>query len=339
LFPRLCAEGEILGEIKISNLLRPAARLCTLAACLIGGFAMAQNTPNAPAGGPGPGPGPGQQAAPHETITPLNPPENTVYVASGSTGSNNGIILGSDGVIVVDTGVSTASENVELAELAKITSKPITTAILTHSDGDHVNGLSVLPAGITIIAQENCKKEMEAAENAPAQGGAQAAAQPKPPLPTRTVAMKDSATIGGVQFEFLHVAPAHTSGDLVVYLPAQKIVFTGDIIADNSPYPIIHMEKNGSSEGWIETVTAIVALDANTFVPGHGSVHTKTDIEQRLASVKERRAQIQSLVTQGKSLDDIKQQLGESAAPAPGGRGPRFPSFTDVVYQELTRKN
>lgn len=301
-----------------------------LAACVLGiaAFAYGQAATNAPAGAPP------AQAAPHETIVPLAPPN--VYLASGSTGSNNGIILGDDGVIVVDTGVSASSEKVEMEELSKITPKPVTTAIVTHSDGDHVNGLAVLPTGITIISQESCKKEMEAAQNAPPQNAQQASA-PKPPLPTRTVAMKDAATIGGVQFEFLHAAPAHTSGDLVVYLPSQKIVFTGDIIADNSPYPIIHMEKNGSSEGWIQTVEAIVALDANTFVPGHGVVHTKVDIEQRLATVKARRAQIQALVAQGKSLDEIKQELGETAAPAPGGRGPRFPSFTEVVYRELTK--
>ena len=312
---------------KTFDLLSAGVIRCALVASALGiaTLAYGQGAPNAPAGPAA------AQAAPHESITPLGPPN--VYVASGSTGSNNGIILGDDGVIVVDTGVSAASENVELSELSKITPKSVTTAIVTHSDGDHVNGLAVLPAGITIISQENCKKEMETAQSAPPQG-AQAA---KPPLPTRTVAMKDNATIGGVQFQFLHVAPAHTSGDLIVYLPSQKIVFTGDIIADNSPYPIIHMEKNGSSEGWIQTVEAIVALDADTFVPGHGAVHTKADIEQRLASVKARRAQIQALVAQGKSLDEIKQELGEAAPAAPGGRGPRFPSFTEVVYRELTK--
>jgi cyclase len=284
----------------------------------------------APAGGP-----PAAQAPPHESLAPLNAPQNTIFLASGSTGSNNGVIIGSDGVILVDTGITSDSEKVELAQIAAVTPKPITTAILTHSDGDHVNGLSVLPAGITIIAQENCKKEMEAAAAAPQRGPAPAAAIP---LPTKTVAMKDSTTIGGIRFEFLHVAPAHTSGDLIVFLPDEKIVFTGDIITDNSPYPLIHLEKNGSSEGWIETVTAIVALDADKFVTGHGGVHTKAEVQQRLAAVKDRRAQIQSLVAQGKSLDEMKQQLGETAPPA-GGRGPRFPSFTDVVYQELTRKN
>jgi cyclase len=269
-----------------------------------------------------------QAPAVNETVKPV---KDNVYFASGSTGSNDGIIVGKKGVIVVDTGITTASEQAELAQISKITPNPVEAAILTHSDGDHVNGLAVLPAGITIIAQDNCKKEMQEAMSTP-QGNA-----PQLPLPTKTIAMKGSDTIDGVRFEFLHVAPAHTSGDLVIYLPAEKIVFTGDIISGNTPYPIIHREKNGSSEGWIKTVTAMLAWDADTFVPGHGDVHTKADIQQRLEAVKARRAQIQQLVAQGKSLDEVKQAVGE-APPAPGGRGPQFASFTEVVYQELTAK-
>lgn len=272
-------------------------------------------------------------APPTETVKQL---KDNVYYASGSTGSNNGVILGNQGVVLIDTGITADSEKVELAEIARVTPKPISAAILTHSDGDHVNGLAVLPEGITIVSQENCKTEMEAAMNNPPANGRPV---PKVPLPTKTVDKKDSMTLEGVKFEFLHVAPAHTSGDLVVYLPERKIVFTGDIISGNTPYPLIHLEKHGSSQGWIDTVTAILSLDADTFVPGHGDVHNKAEIEQRLSAVKERRAQIQSLVSQGRTLDEIKQQFGEAAAPAAAGRGPRFASFTEVVYQELTQKN
>ena len=292
---------------------------------LLPAFAAAQ-APQQATGAPGATP----QAS--VTVSPINPPKNSIYVASGATVSNNGIIIGDSGVILVDTGISSAAENLELAQIKSLTAKPITAAILTHSDGDHVNGVSVLPAGITIIAQQNCKKEMEEA--------AKTIQSPLFfPLPTKTVDMKDAMTIDGVRFEFLHVAPAHTSGDLVIYLPDEKIVFAGDIITDTMPYPLIHLEKNGSSEGWIETVSAMLQLDANTFVTGHGMPHTKAEVQQRLDATKARRAQIQSLVAQGKSLDEIKQQLGENAPPAPAsGRGPRFASFTEVVYQELTKK-
>ena len=74
--------------------------------------------------------------------------------------------------------------------------------------------------------------------------------------------MKDKETLkfDGVRVTLLHWAPAHTSGDLVVYLPDQKIVFTGDIVAMQRPDPLIHPEKNGLSEGWIETAKGMVKL-------------------------------------------------------------------------------
>ena len=140
-----------------------------------------------------------------------------------------------------------------------------------------------------------------------------------------------------MKFELLHWAPAHTSGDLIVYLPDEKIVFTGDVIATTLPDALIHLEKHGSSEGWITTTKGIVALNADQFVPGHGNLMSKDDIQQRLARVEAKRAKIKDLVAQGKSLDEIRTAVGDPP-PAQGGRGPGFPSFTQVVYTELTKK-
>ena len=66
-------------------------------------------------------------------------------------------------MIVVDAKTSAAGGKELLDDIAKITPKPVTTVILTHSDGDHVNGLASFPKGITIIAHENNKKEQETA--------------------------------------------------------------------------------------------------------------------------------------------------------------------------------
>jgi cyclase len=258
----------------------------------------------------------------------VKPLTGDVYFVQGGAGSNSGFIVGKTGVIVVDAKMTADSAKEMLAAIAKVTPKPVTTVILTHSDADHVNGLAGFPTGLTIIAQENCKKEMEASLNKPGMPA------PKDYMPTKTVDKKEATTIDGVRLEMLHWAPAHTSGDLVVYLPGQKIVFTGDIVAAQMPYPLIHLEKNGSSEGWIESMKGILALNAVTFVPGHGDLQTKDDLEKRLASAEERRAKIQELVKQGKSLDEIKQELGEAAA----GSNQRFASFTEVVYKELTTK-
>jgi cyclase len=269
-----------------------------------------------------------QQQPPPLSVKQLKP---DVYWTQGGAGGNTGIIIGKDGVIVVDAKTTPASAKDMLAEIAKITPKPVTTVILTHSDGDHVNGLAAFPAGLTIISQENCKKEMEASVSSrnPA---------PQDRLPTKTVATKENVTINGVKLALLHYTNAHTSGDLMVYLPEQKIVFTGDIIATNQPYTLIHAEKNGSSEGWIQTVKGLSGLNADTYVPGHGELQTKAEVQQRLAKVQARREEIKKLVAQGKSLDQVKQALGETDTPAAPG-APQFASFTTVVYNELTKKS
>jgi hypothetical protein len=64
---------------------------------------------------------------------------------------------------------------------------------------------------------------------------------------------------------------------------------------------------------------------------------TKADIQKRETDAAAERAKIVALVAQGKSLDEIKTAVGDAPA-APGGRGPAFASFTDVVYRELTKK-
>lgn len=275
------------------------------------------------------GRGPGGPPAPFKTHM-LAP---NVYWIEGD-GGNSTVIVGDKGVIVIDAKTTEAGGKQLLEDIAKITPKPVSTVIFTHSDGDHVNGIGAFPSGIRIIAQENDKAEQEKALSAGGRG-----APPAGHLPTEVVSKdKQSEKIDGVKLEFYHWAPAHTSGDLIVYLPSDKIVVCGDIIAGGKTAdPLIHLEKNGSSEGWITTVKGIVKLNSDQFVEGHGDVLTKADIEKRLSDAEAKREKVKELVAQGKSLDDVRAAMGEQA-PAAGGRGPRFPSFTTVVYQELTKK-
>src|SRR5438270_4702074 len=85
-----------------------------------------------------------QQQPPPLSVKPLN---GGVYWTQGGAGGNTGIIVGKDGVIAIDAKTTPASAKDMLAEIAKITPKPATTDILTHSDRDHVNGLAPFPAG------------------------------------------------------------------------------------------------------------------------------------------------------------------------------------------------
>jgi glyoxylase-like metal-dependent hydrolase (beta-lactamase superfamily II) len=275
------------------------------------------------------GQGRGQPAAPFMAHQ-LKP--NVYWIEGG--GGNSTVIIGEKGVIVIDAKTTAAGGKELLEDIAKITPKPVTAVILTHSDGDHVNGLASFPAGVKVIAQENNKKEQEAALAAGGRG-----APPADHLPSQVISKnKETLKTEGVKLELLHWAPAHTSGDLVIYMPGEKIAICGDIIAGGKTSdPLIHLEKNGSSEGWITTVKGIAALNADQFVEGHGDVLTKADIQKRLADAEAKRAKIKDLVAQGKSLDEIRTAVGDPP-PAQGGRGPGFPSFTQVVYQELTKK-
>src|SRR5580765_3075146 len=170
-----------------------------------------------------------------------------VWAGLGGSGGNSTIYIGKTSVIVVDAKQTEAGAKDLLAEIAKITPKPVGTVILTHSDGDHVNGLVAYPAGVKVIAHENNKKEQEAAIAAGGRG-----APPPDRLPSLVVTKtKEAMVIDGVKFELYHWAPAHTSGDLMVYVPAQKVVATGDIVVTNraDDNPNIHQEKHGSTEG------------------------------------------------------------------------------------------
>lgn len=257
-----------------------------------------------------------------------------VYSVSGG-GGNSGVVIGSTGVIVIDAKTTPVSGKALLDEIAKLTPKPVTHVILTHSDGDHVNGLASFPAGVTVVAHAGAKHEMDAALSSGGRG-----APPADHMPSQVIdGSGEHLTIDGVALELHHWAPAHTSGDLVVYLPSQRIVFTGDIIATTRPDPLIHLEKNGSSAGWITTVQGILGLDADRFVPGHGELQSKSEIQARLTSATQKRAQIAALVKEGKSLDEIRTAVGDpapAAASGGGGRGGGFASFTEVVYRELS---
>lgn len=268
----------------------------------------------------------------------VKPVRDGVYWADAGGGGNAGFIIGKEGVIVVDATIAPPSGKQMLAEIAKLTPKPITTVILTHSDVDHVNGLAAFPPGLTIIAHEDCKRDIEATANS-------RNPSPQDHLPNKTLTKSESLTIDGVRVDVLHFAPGHTSGDLQVYLPDQKIVFTGDVIATSccgnvrapQAYTMIKTQKNGSAEGWVQTVKGILALNADTYVPGHGDLQTRADVQERLARVEARREQVKKMVAEGKSLEQVKQALGETSF-SPGYDLAQFPDFTAVVYAEFTKK-
>jgi glyoxylase-like metal-dependent hydrolase (beta-lactamase superfamily II) len=255
-----------------------------------------------------------------------------VYWMEGG-GGNSTVIIGDKGVVVVDSKVNKASGEELLANIAKLTNKPVTTVILTHSDGDHANGLAAFPPGIKVITSEGAKKELEEA----------LAKNPKSPfadhMPTQTMGkQEETLKLEGETIQLYHWAPAHTNGDLVIYLPKEKIVATGDLFSTQCPDGIYHQEKGATTEGWLISGKGVAALDANTFILGHGWVHDRAWIQARVTRLEEKRAKIKAMVAEGKSLDEIRTALGETPLPPPMPNRVLFPNFTEVTYAELTAK-
>jgi cyclase len=266
--------------------------------------------------------------ASHFHVHQLSP---RVYWVDGN--GNSGFIVGDKGVVVFDAKM-TASLGKELLEtIAKITPKPVSAVILSHSDLDHVGGVAAFPKGIPVIAHQNMRKELEAD---PTDGGHGYLAPEN--LPNRLVTQnKEDLVIDGIKLELLHWGPAHTSGDLVLYLPEERIVFAADMLCLDFPGPLVHIEKNGTARGWLDTFRGMANLDADTFVPGHGEIQNKKSLQGMLNSAETEYRQVKELVAQGKTLEQIEAAVNDPP------RGPEaakyrmdFPTFSQVVYRELT---
>ncbi len=234
---------------------------------------------------------------------------NRVYRVPGPNTSNNsvnGFIVGDKGVILFDTKNTVEDENALLVEVAKITNKPITHVFISHSDGDHINGLPVLPKGVQVITHSQSAETMRKS----AAAGGPRAADPNH-LPTKTFETKEAMTVDGVKLQILHFAPAHIAGDLIMYLPDDKIVFMGDIVISEIDEPFMHMENGGSPEGAIKSIDGMIALDANLYVSGHGPVVTKGELIRRVALYKAKMDKVRPLIAAGKTPAEIKAAVGE----------------------------
>jgi cyclase len=244
-----------------------------------------------------------------------------VYVVKGGM-ANTGFVVGEKEVAAIDAEMTPDQAKKMIDEIKKVTPKPLTRIILTHSDGDHVNGLTGFPQGLEIISSSVCKKEMEGDKTLAAY------------LPTKTFADKMDLSIPPEQIQLLHFGPAHTSGDAVVFFPAKKLAFVGDLVFLTMD-PLIHRQKGGTSTGLIKTLKALLAINADKYVPGHGDIVSKSSMESLMKSLQEKQNKVSALIKEGKSLDEVKKAFGISEGPAKPG-GFRFPSVVETMYLELS---
>ncbi|MHB1035658.1 MAG: MBL fold metallo-hydrolase [Pirellulales bacterium] len=242
----------------------------------------------------------------------------------GGGGGNAFFYVAPDEVLVVDAKMTGQAAAQIIAAVKKASDKPVRRVILTHSDGDHVNGLGGLPAGFAIISHLNARQDI-------AQANASGAL--KLPLPNEAFDGQLSLFLGDAQVQLRYFGPAHTNGDVVVYLPGEKTAIVGDLVFIGRD-PLIHANKHGSSAGLVSALQAVLKLDADLFLSGHADPVDRKAVEALLAKIQETQAKVKALVQQGKTLDEVKTAL---AVPQPSA-GSRWPSLVEIVYRELTEK-
>jgi len=198
-------------------------------------------------------------------------------------------VVGTDGVLIVDGQGSVEATKKMLGEIAKVTPKPVKWYIVGSDHGDHTAGNSALPADVTYIVTPFSKAQMKLA--APAMTGD-----------------KQVVNVGGIEVQALYLGRAHTGGDLVAYLPKQKILFMSEVFL-NRVFPAM---RSAYPTEWVGVIDKALKLDVDRFVPGHGFIEEpKVSREELLEYQKAMRAviaEVNRLHKLGLSADDAAKQ-------------------------------
>lgn len=246
-----------------------------------------------------------------------------VYEVRGGAGANCAFIVGDKEVYVVDAKMTDQSTKDMIKAVKEITDKPISHLLITHSDGDHVNGIPGFPEDMDIIAHDNSAKHIRNAnETGPV----------KIPLPNETFFNRMNMYSGSLEINLLYFGPAHTDGDIVFHIPSDNVAILGDLFFKGRD-PLIHMHKNGDSKELTKVLQGIIDLNADTYLSGHAEPVKKTEIESLHKSLSEKRDRVDAMVKEGKSLDQVKEAFG-----IPLGES-RWRSLVEVIYLELTKKD
>jgi glyoxylase-like metal-dependent hydrolase (beta-lactamase superfamily II) len=227
---------------------------------------------------------------------------------------NIGIIVGRDGVLVVDTGMGPRNAETVLNEVKKITSKPVAYLTITHFHPEHGMGAQAFPAS-TIVIYPTAQK-IELLEKGPAMMKEFSGVSPeiadllkpvKLRMPNVTFSEEAEVDLGDFPVRLLHWGSAHTRGDSFVFLPKQRIVFGGDVVI-NRFFPIM-ADSDSSGANWIQTLERLEKLDPAIVVPGHGEVGNVALIESMHEYLVFVRDRVQQMKSQGISITEVETKL------------------------------
>jgi len=223
-------------------------------------------------------------------------------------GGNVLVYLTPDGVILVDCKFEPMHDDI-VAKVKSLTDKPIKYVILTHNHADHSGGAAKMSAmGATVIISADDLENLARAPN-------------HTWLPEMGYSGRAQMRLGGKEVQLYEVR-GHTKGDTLVYLPAERVVESGDLFATVEELPYI--VDYGSGGNWMDLsneIDELLKLDFDLMVPGHGPPVTRLDvvkIRNRVVAIRER---FRELNREKKTQDEIgpalMKEFGWGKEPAP----------------------
>jgi len=200
-----------------------------------------------------------------------------------SFAANAGIVVGRESILVIDTLISAKEGERFLADIRRVTNKPIKYVVNTHTHLDHALGNCVFAKlGATVISHDADRISLATQGSDILKNAGNYGLKPEDIAGTEivvpTLAFSDQLTIdmGGEDVRLIRTTPSHTAGSLIVYLPSQKLLFSGDILfTDFHPYM-----ADGDFGGWSKTLDSLLAMDVEKIVPGHGPLSSKNDLRE-----------------------------------------------------------
>jgi cyclase len=332
---------------------RVAAIVC-LAGLLVAPVQARQGTPQAT---------PSPTAAEHhdrqpEDIFRLLPLSGNVHALYGR-GGNVGFFVGPEAVLVVDSQFKDIAPGI-VAQIKKVSDKPIKFLVNTHHHGDHVGGNEVFKQFAMIVAHDNVRKRMIASpadilrdypallDQAKKAGNEQAVKMlseqiewagkvkvEEIPAPILTFDSELRIHMGDETIQVWHLPPAHTDGDSVVYFEKAKVLHMGDDLF-NRVIPFIDVRGGGSVKGYLaalDKVLARVPADAKV-IPGHGEVTDVSGIKAFRQYIADLLEAARKAKAAGKSKEDFVKEAELPAYQDFQGYKDRFKANVASAYDE-----
>lgn len=204
-----------------------------------------------------------------EGVSALGSPANQNFI------SNAAFVVTPAGVVVIDALGSPALATRLIDEIHKVTAQPITHVIVTHYHADHIYGLQAFKAqGAHIIAHRAAREYLNSETARLRLEASRQELAPWVDAQTRLVEADEwiegdkELVVGGVHFQIKLAGPSHTPEDLAIYLPAEKVLFAGDIVF-RSRIPYV---GQADSRHWIVALDNLLKFDTSVIVPGHGAL-------------------------------------------------------------------